>query len=730
MATHKLFNLATGLLIFIAFLSIPFTLKGQQNPGCPADESHRKLLEDPKMRQRFMQDMQKIKEHKLLQQPSATRTDSVRIVPVVVHVLHDNGKGAISKAQIENGLINANKNLRRLNADTTATRAIFKPYAADLKFEFRLANIDPDGNCTDGIVYINTPLTYYASDTCKSVSWWPTDKYFNFWTVNSIDPSPWNLGGTIGGYEQFPWTYGINQTYGAVVRHDLWGKIGTASSSSTDRTVTHEIGHCFGLWHMWQDQSLGGAGDGCTFIVGNDCTDNNDMICDTPPMLAPAYGCTYSLNSCGNDTVGPSPFTNDMPDQIENYMSYHSCQNMFTKGQKDFIDAVFATYPELQNLISPGNLIATGTNDGYTPPLCPPLADFDSNKKMDCKGVSISFSDFSKAGVADSWQWYFPGGNPSSSTAKNPVILYNNTGSFDVTLIAKNAAGTDTSFKKNYINISENTAQFSNSEYLEGFENLSDFNNNWMVVPSNGTGKWERKEGVSYSGNACIMVNNYTGLWYNETVEIISPSYDLSAIESPELTFKVAYAKYDDKTSETLKIYVSLDCGATWTMRYSKPQNLLSSVPDQTTPFIPNSINQWKQERLTPSPTQAASKNVRFKIELAAGKGNNLYIDDLNIVSKFVGIKEAGILNGTVKIHPNPAKQEANLSFATTQVVSDVNIAMYDLYGRRTSEILNGVDLLAGEHHYKIMLPVNIPGVYFVRMSSGTLNWTKKLVVY
>ncbi|MCK7533330.1 MAG: T9SS type A sorting domain-containing protein [Marinilabiliales bacterium] len=53
-----------------------------------------------------------------------------------------------------------------------------------------------------------------------------------------------------------------------------------------------------------------------------------------------------------------------------------------------------------------------------------------------------------------SWSWTFEGGTPASSTARNPVISYNNAGTFRVSLAATNAQGSNTSTKNGYIIVS------------------------------------------------------------------------------------------------------------------------------------------------------------------------------------------------------------------------------------------------------------------------------------
>jgi hypothetical protein len=63
---------------------------------------------------------------------------------------------------------------------------------------------------------------------------------------------------------------------------------------------------------------------------------------------------------------------------------------------------------------------------------------------------TISFTDKS-IGSPTSWTWICEGGNPSISHEKNPEILYNTPGIYDVTLIVKNDISVDSLVKKDFI---------------------------------------------------------------------------------------------------------------------------------------------------------------------------------------------------------------------------------------------------------------------------------------
>jgi PKD repeat protein len=86
-----------------------------------------------------------------------------------------------------------------------------------------------------------------------------------------------------------------------------------------------------------------------------------------------------------------------------------------------------------------------------TPPQ-PPVADFSADFTNINVGDSVTFTD-ETANHPTSWSWTFEGGTPAASTDQNPVITYNTAGTFDVTLVATNALGSDTETKVNYITV-------------------------------------------------------------------------------------------------------------------------------------------------------------------------------------------------------------------------------------------------------------------------------------
>jgi hypothetical protein len=79
-----------------------------------------------------------------------------------------------------------------------------------------------------------------------------------------------------------------------------------------------------------------------------------------------------------------------------------------------------------------------------------PTANFSAANTTICAGESVQFNDQSAPDIT-SRTWTFPGGNPGTSSSANPIIAYNNPGTYSVTLSVSNANGTNTSTQSNLV---------------------------------------------------------------------------------------------------------------------------------------------------------------------------------------------------------------------------------------------------------------------------------------
>ena len=117
-----------------------------------------------------------------------------------------------------------------------------------------------------------------------------------------------------------------------------------------------------------------------------------------------------------------------------------------------------------------------------------PVADFTSNVTTLTANGSVTFGDLSTNSPI-SWSWSFPGGTPSTSTAKNPVVIYATAGIYNVTLIATNSAGSSTKIKTGYITVNANTPKtYSNSNGNASKEWISQVSLNGTSFTTNSSG--------------------------------------------------------------------------------------------------------------------------------------------------------------------------------------------------------------------------------------------------
>ena len=91
--------------------------------------------------------------------------------------------------------------------------------------------------------------------------------------------------------------------------------------------------------------------------------------------------------------------------------------------------------------------------DNYISVLYPfPTAEFKADStEIEIDGI-VRFTDMSTDKPAE-WAWTFQGGNPETSTAQHPKVIYESPGLYTVVLTVKNDRGTDTEAKEDYITV-------------------------------------------------------------------------------------------------------------------------------------------------------------------------------------------------------------------------------------------------------------------------------------
>lgn len=256
------------VLVNFIFVFTCFNHLFSQQKYCGTTEAMNEVYKlHPELKQKEAEYNAMIQQKIAMKKASRSMIENKYIIPVVFHVIHTNGPENISDLQIKDQINILNRDFRKLNADTSKIikNTPFDTLAADINVEFRLAQIDPKGNCTNGIERIVSPLTNNASDLSK-LNPWPREKYLNVWVVKSIGTS-----GNVAGYAYYPGLAPSPSVDGVIILSTYIGSIGT-SNPTQSRALTHEVGHYLNLLHVWGNNNSPEV----------DCS-GSDLVDDTPP---------------------------------------------------------------------------------------------------------------------------------------------------------------------------------------------------------------------------------------------------------------------------------------------------------------------------------------------------------------------------------------------------------------------------------------------------------------
>lgn len=246
--------------------------------------------------------------------------DSVYTIPVVIHVIHSGeeiGTGYnISNERIVDQIKTLNDDFRK-KAGTLGYNT--HPLGTDVKIAFKLAEISPEGEPTDGINRVNAHDVVYEPnsddwlfDNLPYYGYWDIEQYINIW-VFPFEPN-FIIGQAslpkvnLPGLEDSD----ITSTSGIMITTPHFGASDIEGPANLGKSLTHEMGHFLGLHHLWGEKE------------NEDCMEFDDYCDDTPYVSSRTNNCDDILTSCNGEEL-----------ITQNYMDYtdDACMNMFTKDQ-------------------------------------------------------------------------------------------------------------------------------------------------------------------------------------------------------------------------------------------------------------------------------------------------------------------------------------------------------------------------------------------------------------
>lgn len=706
------------LLLFIPLIILCLPGKAQQRCGT-VEYMHmqRKLGKIRQTDEQFEQWLARQSRNMLRQQQSRRESGPYRI-PVVVHVIHNGeplGTGTnISDAQVLSQIEVINKDFNRLNADAVNTPPEFAAVAGSMDIEFVLALRDPFGLPTSGIVRVNGGRTSWAvsqETEFKALSYWPSEDYLNIWVLN--------LSGGFIGYAQFPvsnlpgleeYQDGIAATDGVVIDYKAFGSIDYGSFDldpdyNKGRTLTHELGHFFGLRHIWGDQLCG-----------------TDYVDDTPRQRNETIGCpTHPATTTCTTTVNK---------MFQNYLDYtdDACMNLFTQGQVARMQLILdnPAVPRRNSLLtSPGLLPANCSQPDVallekTMP-CPVTCN--NRPTLIMKVRSLSCDPISTLKV----QYRVNSGSLLTTIFTGLNLLPGSVTELPFGTLTLQP-GVNTLFAKvlevnGITDGNPDNSEFSQRILLdtstdriplrERFNEL-----NWPVInPTNGS-EWQLHTtnfNLSASFRAFQAPDGPNESW------LVTPTLDFSGVTKASMFFDLSYA-WNGSDNDRLRILVSTDCGDTFQQVLPPFDRTGLALANTISPLSwqPENESQWQLKRYVNLSDYAGYEQVRIAFVFTNNQGNNIYIDNVEF---FLSDDPDPLFlqDGPFAVYWETLS-EAKVTF-NLEERSDVFVEILDATGRRVSgttlpDVLNQT--------YSITTGIANEGLYIFRAHIGGRRYALK----
>jgi len=317
------------LLALVAII-FSFVANGQNADRCGSDEAIKQQMAADPVYAKKVEELLKNKGNYSRQNKKGGPVSIT--IPVVVHVLYNTAVQNISDAQVQSQIDVLNEDFSAVNKDYNNYDAGYGSVKGDMDINF----------CLVQVIHKQTKhKSFGTNDNMKFNQRGGSDAVdpmhvFNIWVCN--------LGQNLLGYAYYP---GISpEKFGVVCHVNAFGKgaqYNLFADYNLGRTTTHEVGHSFGLAHIWGDRTCG-----------------SDLVDDTPLHNTANFGCPEQghLSTCTGTPL----------EMWMNYMDYTDdrCMYFFSDGQASRADFFIDTDPQLISIVNSECANTTGNRNDIT----------------------------------------------------------------------------------------------------------------------------------------------------------------------------------------------------------------------------------------------------------------------------------------------------------------------------------------------------------------------------
>jgi len=263
-------------------------------------------------------------------------------------------------------------------------------------------------------------------------------------------------------------------------------------------------------------------------------------------------------------------------------------------------------------------------------------------------------------------------------------------------------------------------------DFVETFETNGFPPPSWSIENPDGDDTWVESTGVPGSdGNATVtsFVNNYDYNAPGQEDSFVTEIFDLVNATSASLTFDLAKAQYSTTLFDSMRVEVSTNCGATYSVVYDKTDLDLSTVPNYVTSnWTPTGASDWRNEVIDLA--SFSGENITVRFVNVNGYGNSTFVDNINVVG-ILGLEE-NTLAEAISLYPNPASSEIHIAMANTSFNS-IQISVVNSIGQKLQTL--DASKTQGANNVSLDVANYASGLYFVTITADGSSITKKLLI-
>ncbi|NTS41226.1 T9SS type A sorting domain-containing protein [Flavisolibacter sp. BT320] len=617
-------------------------------------------------------------------------------IPVVVHIVLPNPY-IVTDADVQAQIDRLNLDFSGLNPDS-ANATNFYSVRGHSNIRFSLARRTPAGQLTNGIERrssltgsdidkMQDPIKYTSLGGLDA---WNTANFLNLWVGIDI------TGEGILGYADNIGP-GTGTSDGVVLNIEAFGSSPcyTKAPYNRGRTATHELGHFFGLYHIWGDDNDGCTGDDFTQLPASTGVilptglynppgqANGTLdIGDTPNQGNASGNCISGIQTDGCSGVAPGKM-------YQNHMdyTYDACLTLFTKKQVARMEWILdnarsgyknslgsqppANAPLLDVAplasVSPGGfeLTACGTTSYPDTLSCPgtivPKFRVVNNGLTTITSLTVAYSLNNGTAVTQTVSVNIPSGGFYVATFPAVAVVTGNN-SFRFFTTSPNGGMDAVPANDNLTKVLTVLAPIS-APVSEGFETTPQ---NWTIDNPDLDFTWTRTTPGRNGSAGKLSIDNYNFDGIDKKDDLRSAAITVDPGSNYFLNFDLAHKNYPDaEYYDSLSVLLSTDCGQTFSRIYYKYGQALATAGSSDEEYRNPSAADWRTESITLSGNQVASGKIVLVFRNSSRYGNFIHLDNINLVK--VGARDL-----RVNLIPSPAAAACTGQIAPAVTVENV----------------------------------------------------------